>query len=292
MQTAQALLLAERAAEIRLRAVDAIYHAKSGHPGGSLSIADLLAFLYFQELRVNPADPHWPARDRFVLSKGHCCPALYAALAIRGFFPVEDLNTLRKLGSYLSGHPDMKNVPGVDMSTGSLGQGISAAAGMALVGKREGAPYRVYAVLGDGELQEGQVWEAAMFAGHYRLGNLVAFVDFNGLQIDGDVRQVMDPTPIDRKFEAFGWYAQVIDGHSFEQIDSAVESAKRNGEQTGKPSVIVCQTVKGKGVSFMEDQAGWHGKAPKEPEYEVAMRELTETLAVCREASKGGVCNG
>ena len=292
MQTAQALLLAERAAEIRLRAVDAIYHAKSGHPGGSLSIADLLAFLYFQELRVNPADPHWPARDRFVLSKGHCCPALYAALAIRGFFPVEDLNTLRKLGSYLSGHPDMKNVPGVDMSTGSLGQGISAAAGMALVGKREGAPYRVYAVLGDGELQEGQVWEAAMFAGHYRLGNLVAFVDFNGLQIDGDVRQVMDPTPIDRKFEAFGWYAQVIDGHSFEQIDSAVESAKRNGEQTGKPSVVVCKTVKGKGVSFMEDQAGWHGKAPKEPEYEVAMRELTETLAVCREASKGGVCNG
>ena len=292
MQTAQALLLAERAAEIRLRAVDAIYHAKSGHPGGSLSIADLLAFLYFQELRVNPADPHWPARDRFVLSKGHCCPALYAALAIRGFFPVEDLNTLRKLGSYLSGHPDMKNVPGVDMSTGSLGQGISAAAGMALVGKREGAPYRVYAVLGDGELQEGQVWEAAMFAGHYRLGNLVAFVDFNGLQIDGDVRQVMDPTPIDRKFEAFGWYAQVIDGHSFEQIESAVASAKRNGEQTGKPSVIVCKTVKGKGVSFMEDQAGWHGKAPKEPEYEVAMRELTETLAVCREASKGGVCNG
>lgn len=292
MQTAQALLLAERAAEIRLRAVDAIYHAKSGHPGGSLSIADLLAFLYFQELRVNPADPHWPARDRFVLSKGHCCPALYAALAMRGFFPVEDLNTLRKLGSYLSGHPDMKNVPGVDMSTGSLGQGISAAAGMALVGKREGAPYRVYAVLGDGELQEGQVWEAAMFAGHYRLGNLIAFVDFNRLQIDGDVRQVMDPTPIDRKFEAFGWYAQVVDGHSFEQIESAVEAAKQNGEQTGKPSVIVCQTVKGKGVSFMEDQAGWHGKAPKEQEYEVAMRELTEALEDCRKATKGGVCNG
>ncbi len=292
MQTAQALLLAERAAEIRLRAVDAIYHAKSGHPGGSLSIADLLAFLYFQELRVNPADPHWPARDRFVLSKGHCCPALYAALAIRGFFPVEDLNTLRRLGSYLSGHPDMKNVPGVDMSTGSLGQGISAAAGMALAGKREGAPYRVYAVLGDGELQEGQVWEAAMFAGHYRLDNLIAFVDFNHLQIDGDVRQVMNPTPIDKKFEAFGWYAQTVSGHSFEQLETAVANAKRSAEQTGKPSVIVCTTVKGKGVSFMENQSGWHGKAPKQPEYEIAMRELTKTLETCRKASKGGVSNG
>lgn len=280
MQKQEALLLAERAAEIRLRSVDAIYHAKSGHPGGSLSIADLLAYLYFKELRIDPANPHDPARDRFVLSKGHCCPALYAALAIRGFFPVEDLNTLRKLGSYLSGHPDMKNVPGVDMSTGSLGQGISAAAGMALVGKRENAPYRVYAVLGDGELQEGQVWEAAMFAGHYGLNNLIAFVDFNHLQIDGDVRKVMNPTPIDRKFEAFGWYAQCIDGHSFEQLETAIENAKK----ADKPAVIVMTTVKGKGVSFMENQSGWHGKAPKAEEYEIAMRELTAAYETAKRA--------
>lgn len=284
MQKQETLLLAERAAEIRLRAVDAIYHAKSGHPGGSLSISDLLAYLYFKELRIDPANPQDPARDRFVLSKGHCCPALYAALAIRGFFPVEDLNTLRKLGSYLSGHPDMKNVPGVDMSTGSLGQGISAATGMALVGKREGKPYRVYTVLGDGELQEGQVWEAAMFAGHYGLSNLIAFVDFNHLQIDGDVREVMNPTPIDRKFEAFGWYAQCIDGHSFEQLETAIENAK----QADKPSVIVMTTVKGKGVSFMENQSGWHGKAPKAEEYEIAMKELTATY----EEAKARVNNG
>ncbi|MCH5183137.1 MAG: transketolase [Oscillospiraceae bacterium] len=284
MQKQETLLLAERAAEIRLRSVDAIYHAKSGHPGGSLSISDLLAYLYFKELRIDPANPQDPARDRFVLSKGHCCPALYAALAIRGFFPVEDLNTLRKLGSYLSGHPDMKNVPGVDMSTGSLGQGISAAAGMALVGKREGAPYRVYAVLGDGELQEGQVWEAAMFAGHYGLDNLIAFVDFNHLQIDGDVREVMNPTPIDRKFEAFGWYAQCIDGHSFDALETAIENAKR----ADKPAVIVMTTVKGKGVSFMENQSGWHGKAPKAEEYEIAMKELTATYETCKEATIHG----
>lgn len=284
MQKQETLLLAERAAEIRLRAVDAIYHAKSGHPGGSLSISDLLAYLYFKELRIDPANPQDPARDRFVLSKGHCCPALYAALAIRGFFPAEDLNTLRKLGSYLSGHPDMKNVPGVDMSTGSLGQGISAATGMALVGKREGKPYRVYTVLGDGELQEGQVWEAAMFAGHYSLSNLIAFVDFNHLQIDGDVREVMNPTPIDRKFEAFGWYAQCIDGHSFEQLETAIENAKK----ADKPAVIVMTTVKGKGVSFMENQSGWHGKAPKAEEYEIAMKELTATY----EEAKARVNNG
>ena len=284
MQKQETLLLSLRAAEIRLRSVDAIYHAKSGHPGGSLSISDLLAYLYFQELRIDPANPQDPARDRFVLSKGHCCPALYAALAIRGFFPVEDLNTLRKLGSYLSGHPDMKNVPGVDMSTGSLGQGISTAAGMALVGKRECKPYRVYAVLGDGELQEGQVWEAAMFAGHYGLNNLIAFVDFNHLQIDGDVRNIMNPTPIDRKFEAFGWYAQCIDGHSFEQLETAIENAK----QADKPSVIVMTTVKGKGVSFMENQAGWHGKAPKAEEYEIAMKELTATY----EEAKGARIHG
>lgn len=281
MQKQETLLLAERAAEIRLRSVEAIYHAKSGHPGGSLSISDLLAYLYFKELRIDPANPQDPARDRFVLSKGHCCPALYAALAIRGFFPVEDLNTLRKLGSYLSGHPDMKNVPGVDMSTGSLGQGISAAAGMALVGKRENKSYRVYAVLGDGELQEGQVWEAAMFAGHYGLDNLIAFVDFNHLQIDGDVRNIMNPTPIDRKFEAFGWYTQCIDGHSFEELETAIENAKK----ADKPSVIVMTTVKGKGVSFMENQAGWHGKAPKAEEYEIAMKELTATYEAAKEAN-------
>lgn len=284
MQTQETLLLAERAAEIRLRSVDAIYHAKSGHPGGSLSIADLLAYLYFKELRIDPANPQNPARDRFVLSKGHCCPALYAALAIRGFFPMEDLNSLRKLGSYLSGHPDMKNVPGVDMSTGSLGQGISAAAGMALAAKREGAPYRVYTVLGDGELQEGQVWEAAMFASHYGLDNLIAFVDFNHLQIDGDVREVMNPTPIDRKFEAFGWYAQCVDGHSFEQLETAIENAKK----ADKPAVIVMTTVKGKGVSYMENQAGWHGKAPKAEEYEIAMRELTAAYEKAKEVRSNG----
>lgn len=280
MQKQESLLLAEKAAEIRMLAVDAIFHAKSGHPGGSLSVADVMAYLYFHELRIDPSNPSDPNRDRFVLSKGHCCPALYAALAMRGFFPKEDLNTLRHLGSYLSGHPDMKRVPGVDMSTGSLGQGISAAAGMALAGKRGGKDYRVFAVLGDGECQEGQVWEAAMFAAHYGLNNLIAFVDFNHLQIDGDVRKVMNPTPLDRKFEAFGWDVQCIDGHSMEQIESAVEKAK----QADRPAVIICTTVKGKGVSYMEDQAGWHGKAPKAEEYETAMTELQATLAQAKEA--------
>lgn len=274
------LLLAERAAKIRLLAVDAIYHAKSGHPGGSLSIADVIAYLYFDKMKVDPKDPQNPDRDRLVLSKGHCCPALYAALAMRGFFPEEDLNTLRHLGSYLSGHPDMKRVPGVDMSTGSLGQGFSAANGMALVGKREGRPYRVYTILGDGELQEGQVWEAAMFASHYRLGNLTAFVDFNRLQIDGDVRDVMNPTPIDEKFAAFGWHTQCIDGHDFAAIRCAVEAAERDE----RPSVIICDTVKGRGVSYMENQVGWHGKAPKEPEYLIAMEELRASWQKAKEA--------
>ncbi len=285
MQKQELLLLSEKAAEIRLLAVDAIYHARSGHPGGSLSIADILAYLYFRELRVDPANRQDPDRDRFVLSKGHCCPALYAALAMKGYFPKEDLNTLRHLHSYLSGHPDMKHVPGVDMSTGSLGQGISAACGMALAGKRGGRPYRVYAVLGDGELQEGQVWEAAMFAAHYRLDNLIAFVDFNHLQIDGDVRNVMNPTPIDRKFEAFGWYAQCIDGHDFTQIEQALENAKASD----RPSVIICETVKGKGVSYMENQYGWHGKAPKAEEYEIAMRELN---AAYEQAKQEVLANG
>ena len=276
-------MLAEKAAEIRKLAVDAIYHAKSGHPGGSLSIAEIMAYLYFKEMKVDAANPADPERDRFVLSKGHCCPALYAALAMKGFFPKEDLNTLRHLGSYLSGHPDMKNVPGVDMSTGSLGQGISAAAGMALAGKRNGKDYRVFSILGDGECQEGQVWEAAMFSAHYKLDNLIAFVDYNHLQIDGDVRDVMNPTPIDKKFEAFGWYVQCIDGHDFAQIEEAVANACKSD----RPSAIVCTTVKGKGVSFMENNYGWHGKAPKAEEYEIAMNELNAALAAAKEANNG-----
>ena len=276
-------LLRERAAEIRLHAVDAVAHAKSGHPGGSLSIADLLAYLYFYKMNVDPSVPRKPDRDRFVLSKGHCCPALYAALALRGFFPVEDLNRLRSLDSHLSGHPNMNATPGVDVSTGSLGQGFSAACGMALVGKRENRPYRVYTALGDGELEEGEVWEAAMFAAHYGLSNLTAYVDFNHFQIDGDVRDVMNPTPIDEKFKAFGWFVQVIDGHDFVQLDEATAAA----EARGRPSVIVMKTVKGKGVSFMENQAGWHGKAPKGEEYETAMRELNALLEQAKEARHG-----
>ena len=275
--------LRERAAEIRLHAVDAVAHAKSGHPGGSLSIADLLAYLYFYRMNVDPSAPKRPDRDRFVLSKGHCCPALYAALALRGYFPVEDLNGLRALDSHLSGHPNMNATPGVDISTGSLGQGFSAACGMALVGKRENRPYRVYTVLGDGEIEEGEVWEAAMFAAHYGLSNLTAYVDFNHLQIDGDVRDVMNPTPIDEKFKAFGWFVQTVDGHDFRQLDGATAAA----EQSGRPSVIVMTTVKGKGVSFMENQAGWHGKAPKGDDYETAMRELRQTLDQAKEADNG-----
>lgn len=284
MQKQELLMLAEKAAEIRKLAVDAIYHAKSGHPGGSLSIADLMAYLYFKELNADASNPKDPERDRFVLSKGHCCPALYAALAMKGYFPKEDLNTLRHLGSYLSGHPDMKHVPGVDMSTGSLGQGISAACGMALAGKRAGKSYRVFSILGDGELQEGQVWEAAMFASHYKLDNLIAFVDFNHLQIDGDVCDVMNPTPIDKKFEAFGWYVQCIDGHDFGQIETAVQNACASD----KPAMIVCTTVKGKGVSFMENNYGWHGKAPKTEEYETAMQELNAALEQAKEACNNG----
>ena len=284
MQKQERLVLAAKAAEIRKLAVDAVYHAKSGHPGGSLSIADIMSYLYFKEMKTDAATPRDPDRDRFVLSKGHCCPALYAALAMKGFFPKEDLCTLRHLGSYLSGHPDMKNIPGVDMSTGSLGQGISAACGMALAGKRTGKSYRVFSILGDGECQEGQVWEAAMFAAHYQLDNLIAFVDFNHLQIDGDVREVMNPTPIDKKFEAFGWYVQSIDGHDFDAIEQAVENAKA----ADKPAVIVCTTVKGKGVSFMENNYGWHGKAPNASEYETAMAELDTALEEAKEACNNG----
>ena len=271
MQKQERLVLAAKSAEIRKLAVDAVYHAKSGHPGGSLSIADIMSYLYFKEMKTDVENPRDPSRDRFVLSKGHCCPALYAALAMKGFFPKEDLRTLRHLGSYLSGHPDMKNVPGVDMSTGSLGQGISAACGMALAGKRDGQSYRVFSILGDGECQEGQVWEAAMFAAHYQLDNLIAFVDYNHLQIDGDVREVMNPTPIDKKFEAFKWNVIVIDGHDIEQIDEAVKAAKAC---EGKPTAIVCNCVKGKGVSFMENNVKWHGSAPNKEQYEQAVAEI------------------
>ena len=257
--------------KIRREALTGVYNAKSGHPGGSLSIAEIMSVLYFDEMRVDPKDPKNPDRDRFVLSKGHCAPALYGALAYKGFFPVEDIATLRKIDSYLQGHPDMKKVPGVDMSTGSLGQGVCAANGMALAAKLDGKDYRVYTVLGDGELEEGQVWEAAMFAAHYKLDNLVAFIDLNLLQIDGDVRKVMNPTPVDKKFDAFGWNVIVINGHDVDEIRDALAKAKA---VKGQPTAIICNTVKGKGVSYMENQAGWHGNAPNEEQYNIAISEI------------------
>ncbi len=260
------------ALEIRKGALTAVYSASSGHPGGSLGIADILAYLYFEEMHVDPKNPSDPDRDRFVLSKGHTAPALYAALALKGFFPWEDLTTLRQKDSYLQGHPDMKHIPGVDMSTGSLGQGISAACGMALAGKIAEKKYRVWTILGDGECQEGQVWEAAMFASHYGLNNLCAFVDFNNLQIDGAVTDVMNPTPLDEKFAAFGWNTCTIDGHDFGQIASAVDMAKHSA----KPTAIICRTVKGKGVSYMENVCSWHGSAPNQEKYEIGMAELLE----------------
>ncbi len=266
------LHLQKIALEIRKGALTAVYTAASGHPGGSLGIAELLAYLYFEEMHVDPKNPKDPDRDRFVLSKGHTSPALYAALAEKGFFPKEDLKTFRQKDSYLQGHPDMKHIPGVDMSTGSLGQGISAACGMALSGKISEKKYRVWTILGDGECEEGQVWEAAMFAAHYGLYNLCAFVDFNGLQIDGPVTEVMNPTPLDTKFAAFGWNTLVIDGHDFDQIASAVEAAKRSA----KPTAVICKTIKGKGVSYMENVCSWHGSAPKTEQYEQGMRELEE----------------
>lgn len=261
--------------KIRRDVLTGIYNAKSGHPGGSLSIAEIMSVLYFKEMNIDPKNPQNPDRDRFVLSKGHCAPALYAALAHRGFFPTEDIATLRKIDSYLQGHPDMKKVPGVDMSTGSLGQGICAANGMALCAKLDNKAYRVYTVLGDGELEEGQVWEAAMFAAHYKLDNLTAFVDLNLLQIDGDVRKVMNPTPVDKKFEAFGWNVICINGHEVEEIIDAIEKAKAT---KGQPTAIICNNIKGKGVSFMEDQAGWHGNAPNEEQYNQAIAEIDAKL--------------
>ena len=264
------------ACKVRQGIIESTYCAKCGHPGGSLSAADMFTYLYNKELNVNPADPKWEDRDRFVLSKGHTAPGLYAALAHKGFFPVEDLKQLRKLGHYLQGHPNMNTVPGVDMSTGSLGQGISAACGMALSGKLRNKDYRVYTLLGDGEIQEGQVWEACMFAAHYHLDNLCVIVDNNGLQIDGEVAKVMSPYPIVDKLEAFGFHVTAIDGHDFDQIEAALNEAKT---VKGKPSAIVMKTVKGKDVSFMENLASWHGVAPNKEQYEQAMAELNAKLA-------------
>ena len=264
------------ACKVRMGIINSTHSAKAGHPGGSLSAADMLTYLYFKELNVDPKNPKWEDRDRFVLSKGHAAPGLYSVLAERGFFPVEDLLTLRKIGSYLQGHPNMNTVPGVDMSTGSLGQGISTAAGMALAMRLQGKSSRVYTLLGDGEIQEGQVWEACMFASHYKLDNLCVIIDNNGLQIDGEVTKVMNPHPIDAKLEAFGFDVQCIDGHDFEQIEKAMEHAKT---VKGKPSAIVMTTVKGKDVSFMENNAGWHGVAPNDAQYEQAMAELNAKLS-------------
>ena len=264
-----------KACKVRMGIVEGVFNAKSGHPGGSLSIADIMTYLYFNEMRVDPKNPHDENRDRFVLSKGHTAPALYACLAHRGFFPVEELKTLRKTGSMLQGHPSMHKTPGIDMSTGSLGQGISVAAGMALGGKISGKDFRVYTVLGDGEIEEGQVWEAAMYASAKGLDNLVAVVDNNNLQIDGTVAQVNSPYPIPEKFRAFGWNVIEICAHSFDEIEAAFNAAK---EFKGKPTAIIAKSVKGKGVSFMEDQCSWHGKAPNAEEYEQAMKELKEKL--------------
>ena len=264
-----------KSAEIKLGVLEEVYSASSGHPGGSLSISDLLAYLYFEELNVDINRPRWENRDRLVLSKGHCAPGLYAALAAKGFIPKEDLKTFRQIDSYLQGHPDMKHTPGVDMTSGSLGLGISAACGMALSGKIRRKRYRVYAILGDGECEEGQVWEAAMFAAAKKLNNLCIFVDFNGLQIDGPVTEVNDPTPLDKKFKAFNWNVINIDGHDFEQIDAAVRAAKRSR----KPTAVIMHTVKGKGVSFMENNVKWHGSAPNKEQYEQAVAEINDYIA-------------
>ena len=265
------LELQKTANEVRKGIVTAVHGAKAGHPGGSLSAADIFTYLYFEEMNIDPKDPKKADRDRFVLSKGHTAPGLYSALANRGYFPVEDLKTLRHLGSYLQGHPCMQETPGVDMSSGSLGQGISAAVGMALAGKMDNKNYRVYTLLGDGEIQEGQVWEASMFAGHRKLDNLVVIVDNNGLQIDGKIDDVCSPYPIDKKFEAFNFHVINIDGNDFDQIDAAFKEAKAT---KGMPTAIICKTVKGKGVSYMENNAGWHGKAPNDEEYATAMADL------------------
>ena len=274
------LELMKTANEVRKGIVTAVQSAKAGHPGGSLSAADIFTYLYFEEMNIDPKEPKKADRDRFVLSKGHTAPGLYSVLAQRGYFPVEDLKTLRHTGSYLQGHPDMKHIPGVDMSSGSLGQGISAAVGMAIAGKLDNADYRVYTLLGDGEIQEGQVWEAAMLAAHKKLDNLVVIVDNNNLQIDGAIDEVNSPYPIDKKFEAFNFHVINIDGNDFDQIDAAFKEAKT---VKGCPTAIIAKTIKGKDVSFMENQAGWHGKAPNDEEYAVAMADLEKVgEALCQ----------
>ena len=274
------LELQKVANEVRKGIITSVHAAKAGHPGGSLSAADIFTYLYFEEMNVDPKDPKKADRDRFVLSKGHTAPGLYSALAQKGYFPVEDLETLRHLGSYLQGHPDMKHIPGVDMSSGSLGQGISAAVGMAIVGKMDNADYRVYTLLGDGEIQEGQVWEASMMAGFRKLDNLVVIVDNNNLQIDGAIDEVCSPYPIDKKFEAFNFHVINIDGNDFDQIDAAFKEAKAT---KGMPTAIIAHTVKGKGVFFMENQVGWHGTAPNDEQYAVAMEELEKAgEALCQ----------
>ena len=268
--------LQKKAVEVRKGIVTGVYNAKSGHPGGSLSAADLFTYLYFEEMNVDPKNPEDENRDRFVLSKGHTAPGYYAALALKGFFPIEDLKTLRHVGSYLQGHPDKKHTPGVDMSSGSLGQGLSVAVGMALAAKMQGKDYRTYCLCGDGEIQEGQIWEAAMFAGHRKLDNLCVIVDNNNLQIDGTVEDVCSPYPIDEKFKAFNFHVININGNDFDEIDKAFAEARAH---KGEPTAIIAHTVKGKGVSFMEDKAGWHGKAPNEEEYKIAMEELEKEAA-------------
>lgn len=274
------LELEKMANEIRKDIVTAVHSAKSGHPGGSLSSADIFTYLYFEEMNVDPANPKWEDRDRFVLSKGHVAPGLYSTLAEKGYFPKEDLKTLRHTGSYLQGHPDMKHIPGIDMSSGSLGQGVSVAVGMAAAGKYDKKDYRVYTLTGDGEIQEGQIWEAAMWAGHRKLDNLVVIVDNNNLQIDGSIEDVCSPYPIDKKFEAFNFHVINIDGNDFDQIRAAFKEAR---ETKGMPTAIIAKTVKGKGVSFMVNAAGWHGKAPNDEEYEIAMADLEKAgEALCQ----------
>ncbi len=271
MDTMKKLQLQRIACHVRQGVVEGVFHAKSGHPGGSLSIADTLTYLYFDQMKVDPANPQWEDRDRLVLSKGHCCPGLYSVLAEKGFFDKAELQKLRHIGAMLQGHPDMKGIPGVDMSSGSLGQGISAACGIALAGKLKKADWKVYAILGDGEIEEGQVWEAAMFAAHQKLDNLIAVVDNNNLQIDGRVSDVCSVYPIDDKFRAFGWEVFLADAHDFDSLEAAFTAA---AAVEGKPAVVIQKSIKGKGVSFMEDKAGWHGKAPNKEQYEQAMAEL------------------
>ena len=274
------LELSRIANEVRKGVIKSTHAAKSGHPGGSLSVADIITYLYFEEMNVDPQNPQWADRDRFVLSKGHVAPALYATLAEKGYFPKEDLTTLRHVGSYLQGHPDMKGIPGVDMSSGSLGQGVSCAAGMALAAKLDNKDYRVYAITGDGEIQEGQIWEAAMFAGYRKLDNLVVVVDNNNLQIDGAIDEVCSPYPIDKKFEAFNFHTIVIDGNNFDEVRAALKEAR---ETKGMPTAIIARTIKGKGISFMENQVGWHGKGPNDEECKIALEELEKAgEALCQ----------